>query len=40
MLITGVHLLAWLIIIKTGAKYVETKTTGTPFGAALMYINL
>jgi hypothetical protein len=40
MLITGVHLLAWLIIIKTGAKFVQTKVTGTPIGGALAYINL
>jgi hypothetical protein len=38
MLITGVHLLAWLLILGTGIRFVESKTAGTPFGAALAFI--
>lgn len=40
MLITGVHLLLWMIVIKTGWKYAQTKATGTPIGGAMAYINL
>lgn len=40
MLITGVHLLAWLVIIKGAVKVLQTKVTGTPIGGAIAYLNL